>query len=50
MIGTDKQGSLHFLFYGYKYPIDEEEKGLIKLDLFNLIDYASTQYSFHYSY
>jgi hypothetical protein len=41
-IGSDKQGAQHYLIFGIRYPRDDDfEKGIIKNDIFDCLNYVS---------
>ena len=42
-IGSDKQGAQHYLIFGSRYPRDDdEEKGIIKRDIFDCLNHVSS--------
>lgn len=41
--GSDKQGISYILIYGFAYPKNKEQKGMIKLDLYSILDHISEQ-------
>ena len=41
-LGSDKQGVQHYLIFGIRYPRDDDiEKGIIKNDIFDCLNYVS---------
>ncbi len=45
VVGSDKQGSQHYLIYGFRYPRSSDdasgEKGIVKNDIFDVFYYVS---------
>ena len=40
-VGSDKKGDLHYMVFGYKYPLDEIAREVVKIDLINSFQYVT---------
>jgi len=48
-VGSDKQGTQHYMIFGLRYPKDDDmEKGQIKVDIFDVFNYVGATYDLHH--